>query len=112
RADGTIEELAATGPPLGLFSVAPYSAEKTALAPGDLLVLYTDGFIEAENPDGEQYGEERLKAVCLRHAKDGEVLATALDRDLEEFVRGVPCADDRTLVTARRLASPDPRSPS
>jgi hypothetical protein len=44
-----------------------------------------------------------LQAVCVQHAQDGEALATALDRDLEEFVQGVPCADDRTLVTARRL---------
>ncbi len=104
RSDGTVEELAATGPPLGLFSAAPYSAEETVLAPGDLLVLYTDGFVEAENPESEQYGDERLQAICLRHAGDGEALATALDRDLEEFVRGLPFADDRTLVTALRLA--------
>ncbi|HYU35377.1 MAG TPA: SpoIIE family protein phosphatase [Thermoanaerobaculia bacterium] len=105
RADGTAEELAATGPPLGLFSVTPYSAAEKVLAPGDLLVLYTDGFVEAMDPEGEEYGLERLQAVCVRHAEDGEALAAALDQDLEEFVRGVPCADDRTLVTARRLGN-------
>lgn len=102
RGDDTVERLAATGPPLGLLSVAPYRAAETVLGPGDLLVLYTDGFVEAENPDGEEYGLDRLQAVCLRHL-EGEGLAAALDRDLEEFVRGVPFADDRTLVTARRL---------
>lgn len=102
RASGTVEQLAATGPPLGLFPAAPYGAGEAALGPGDLLVLYTDGFVEAENADGEEYGLERLEAVCLRHA-DGPALAAALDQDLEAFVRGVPFADDRTLVTARRL---------
>jgi sigma-B regulation protein RsbU (phosphoserine phosphatase) len=103
RGNGTAERLAATGPPLGLFSVAPYRAAETVLAPGDLLVLYTDGFVEAENPAGEEYGLERLQAICLRHP-EGEELAAALDQDLERFVRGIPFADDRTLVTARRLS--------
>jgi serine phosphatase RsbU (regulator of sigma subunit)/pSer/pThr/pTyr-binding forkhead associated (FHA) protein len=102
RGDGTVERLGATGPPLGLLSVATYSAAETVLAPGDLLVLYTDGFVEAEDPAGEEYGLDRLQAVCLRHT-DGKELAAALDQDLETFVRGVPFADDRTLVTARRL---------
>lgn len=103
RTDGSVERLGATGPPLGLLPSAPFGYRQTTLAPGDLLVLYTDGFVEAENPDGEEYGLDRLQSVCLGSARDGEELATALDRDLEGFVRGVPFADDRTLVTARRL---------
>ena len=102
REDGTVEHLAATGPPLGLLSVARYSAAEAVLAPGDLLVLYTDGFVEAENPEAEEYGLERLQAVCLRQTDD-ERLTEALDQDLETFVRGVPFADDRTLVLARCL---------
>lgn len=105
RANGMVERLPATGPPLGLLSVATYSGAETVLGPGDLLVLYTDGFVEAENPEGEEYGLERLQAVCLRHT-EGKALAAALDQDLEAFVRGVPYADDRTLVTARRLPEP------
>jgi serine phosphatase RsbU (regulator of sigma subunit)/pSer/pThr/pTyr-binding forkhead associated (FHA) protein len=107
RRNDTVERLTATGPPLGLFSVAPYRTAETVLAPGDVLVLYTDGFVEAENPAGEEYGLERLQALCLRHSADGEALAAALDQDLETFVQGAPFADDRTLVTARRLPSQD-----
>lgn len=103
RAGGTVERLGATGPPLGLLPIAAYRAAATTLAPGDLLVLYTDGFVEAESPDGEEYGLERVEAVCLRHRQeDGKTLAIALDQDLETFARGVPYADDRTLVVAWR----------
>ncbi len=102
RAGGTVERLASTGPPLGLLPAAPYRAAETALERGDLLVLYTDGFVEAENPSGEEYGLDRLQAICRQHA-DGADLAAALDQDLEAFAQGVPYADDRTLVTARRL---------
>ena len=103
RADLTVAELGPTGVPLGLLAAAPYSAGTIDLAPGDLLVLYTDGIVEAADPDGEEYGLERLKRLCARHrAGTSAALAAALDRDLLEFVRGTPFADDRTVVLAKR----------
>jgi phosphoserine phosphatase RsbU/P len=104
RASGLAEELGSTGVPLGLLPQAPYRAGETTLAPGEILVLYTDGLVEAENPDGNEYGLDRLKEACWRGK--GETcgnLALVLSRDLEGFARGVPFADDRTLVLARRL---------
>ncbi|HSK81641.1 MAG TPA: SpoIIE family protein phosphatase [Thermoanaerobaculia bacterium] len=104
RAEGTVEELAATGVPLGLLPVAPYTAGEVTLTPGDTLVLYTDGLAEAMDPEGEEYGLERMTAVCLRHRGEPcKQLAAALEEDLAGFVRGVPYADDRTIVMARRL---------
>jgi serine phosphatase RsbU (regulator of sigma subunit) len=103
RADLTITTLGSTGTPLGLLPAAPYHAGEIALGPGDLLVLYTDGIVEANDPDGEEYGLERLQALCLRHWNAPcAALAAALDRDLLEFARGTPFADDRTVVLARR----------
>ena len=104
RAAGTAEELGPTGVPLGLLPQAPYSAGETVLGPGDVLVLYTDGLVEAADPASDEYGLERLREVCLRSR--GETcasLAGILEHDLEEFACGVPFADDRTLVLARRL---------
>ena len=104
RASGLAEELGSTGVPLGLLPQAPYHAGETTLAPGEILVLYTDGLVEAEDPEGNEYGLNRLKEACLRNK--GETcggLAHVLARDLEDFARGVPFADDRTLVLARRL---------
>jgi serine phosphatase RsbU (regulator of sigma subunit) len=104
RASGAAEELGSTGVPLGLLPQAPYRAGETTLAPGETLVLYTDGLVEAEDPEGNEYGLDRLKGACLR--SQGETcggLAHVLARDLEDFARGVPFADDRTLVLARRL---------
>ncbi|HEX4966170.1 MAG TPA: SpoIIE family protein phosphatase [Thermoanaerobaculia bacterium] len=105
RAGGEAEELGTTGVPLGLLADAPYSAAETALAPQDLLILYTDGIAEAANPGDEEYGLERIKQVCARHRGEPTAsLAAALERDLEAFAGGVPFADDRTIVLARRLA--------
>lgn len=103
RADGTIEEIATTGVPLGLLPQAPYGAGETVLEPGDTLVLYTDGLVEANNPEDEEYGLDRLKAICAANRNAAcAALALILEGDLEEFARGVPFADDRTIVLARR----------
>jgi len=104
RAAGTAEELGSTGVPIGLLPQATYSAAETILGPGDVLVLYTDGLVEAADPETNEYGLERLQEVCLNaRGETCEGLARILGRDLEEFARGVPFADDRTLVLARRL---------
>src|SRR6185295_7121979 len=67
RANGDVEELGPTGIPLGLLPNAPYRAAEATLAPGDLLVLYTDGIAEAANADDEEYGLERIRQVCALH---------------------------------------------
>ncbi len=107
QSDGTIERLGSTGVPLGMLAEAQYTARELALAPGDLVVIYTDGIVEAVDGSDEEYGLERLEAIC-REQRDLPLaqLATAIDRSLESFVRGVPYADDRTLVLLRREASP------
>ncbi|KAB2969096.1 MAG: SpoIIE family protein phosphatase [Thermoanaerobaculia bacterium] len=106
RAPGRIERLEATGPPLGLLERASYGVGEVALDPGDLLVVYTDGITEAIDPEEEEFGLARLEAVIGRHAQDPLAeLRLALERALDGFVRGVPFADDRTLLVLRREAS-------
>ncbi len=103
RAEGTAEELGSTGVPLGLLPQATYRAGETTLGPGDILVLYTDGLVEAADPEANEYGLDRLREVCLcGRAEACTALAGILTRDMEEFARGVPFADDRTLVLVRR----------
>ncbi|MBP1635420.1 MAG: serine phosphatase, partial [Acidobacteria bacterium] len=60
---GTVTPLPATDVPIGLFCSGDFNVQTVALAPGDALVLYTDGITEATNDDGEPYGEERLASV-------------------------------------------------
>lgn len=103
RAAGGIETLDATGTPLGLLPGVHYTAKETRLGSGDWLVVYTDGITEAEDPDGEEYGAERLVERCREHrGDDPTAFAAALASDLEGFVRQVPFADDRTLVLVKR----------
>jgi serine phosphatase RsbU (regulator of sigma subunit) len=103
RADGGVEELGPTGMPVGLMPEGNYSEVNLTMEPGDVLVLYTDGITEAANPEDDEYGIERLTEVC-RENRDSSLdeLADAIERSHDEFALGVPYADYRTFVLARR----------
>jgi sigma-B regulation protein RsbU (phosphoserine phosphatase) len=106
RVSGESEWLHATGIPLGLFPGRGYGMGRLQLAPGDALILYTDGVTEAKNPQGEEFGPERLSEVCGHHLGDGlEGLTEALDGQIEAFTGGEPPEDDRTFLAVRRLPS-------
>lgn len=103
RRAGGDEWLQSTGTPLGLFPDTAYTMEETVLEPGDMLVIYTDGITEAADAGGEEYGVQRLKTFCRQHRDQSpEAFAHALQDDLDAFVKGVPFADDRTIVILRR----------
>jgi len=103
RAGGRIERLGATGPPIGLLPEAQFAESSADLAPGDLLALYTDGIVEAVDPDDIEFGIDRLEGFLAAHrAEPLPGLAEGLDIALDAFARGVPYADDRTLVLLRR----------
>lgn len=103
RAGGGVEELAASGFPLGMVPRSDYDESVLELAPGDLLFLFTDGIVEAEDPDGAQYGLERLTALVVEHRGDTpQELAAALEADLGAFAAGTPRGDDQTFVILQR----------
>lgn len=103
RVDGTLQELGATGTPLGLLENTDYPPAEVFLAPGDTLVLYTDGFTEAANEEGEEFGIGRLAKIC-QGGFDLPVaeLVEAIESELGYFVGGDADGDDRTLVVVRR----------
>jgi hypothetical protein len=106
RADGPSERLAPTAIALGILEDASFELFSAELEPGDRMLLYTDGITEAANPDEEEFGLPRLIEVCLRYCGEslGE-LARGIEKDLENFVLGIPFVDDRTFVMVRRLIS-------
>jgi len=104
RTAGEVELLASTGMPLGILPTGVYSPGNVTLEKGDTVVLYTDGLTEAENPEEEEYGEERLAALCAAHREESlDDLAATISADQDAYVRGVPYVDDRTVVLVRRV---------
>ncbi len=99
RRDGSIEELTEGGMVLGLFPFAQYASGTARLQPGDHLVLFTDGALEARNTKGEEFGEERLRALLRRHAASpaSEILAR-IEEAITGFSAAAPQHDDSTLM--------------
>jgi len=87
--------------PLGIDGGVVYEEETQPLRPGDQIVFYTDGITEAEDPDGNPFGLDRLDRVLTRCSLDASDLIRAVLDALEEFTAGQPAADDRTLLIAK-----------
>ncbi len=104
RADGRFTKLTTGGPPLGLLAGARYLAGDVVLEPGDLLLLYTDGVVEAEGPGGVEFGVDRLAEVVLaaRELPAASVIEE-VGRATAEFCGSDDYADDYTLLVLRRL---------
>ena len=91
--------LEATGLPLGLFPTIAHRPQAQVLAPGTLLVFYSDGITETRNTRGESYGIERLtSAVTRAREEDVERLMARILADVRDFEGGVPLDDDQTLI--------------
>ena len=88
------------GLPLGISSAEVYHESTRTLVPGDQLVFYTDGVVEACNPTGEMFGLERLDRVLQKCPTNAHDLMRDVLAELERFTEGTPAADDRTLVVA------------
>jgi serine phosphatase RsbU (regulator of sigma subunit) len=102
HASGSVGELYATGMPLGLMPESRYDEREAVLAPGDSLLFYSDGLVEAHNPAREMFGHARLKALVSEHA-GGAALIDALNHELRAFTGiGWEQEDDVTLVTVHR----------
>lgn len=94
-----LEMLSSWGFPLGVRRREPFREFDVRFEPGDRLVLYSDGLIEALNDDGEPFGFERFEGVILSRATKGaDVLKQALLESVKSFTRNRPPEDDQTLV--------------
>ena len=103
--DGDAEELRARGMPLGLMPGMSYEEKEDSLEVGDSALLYTDGLVEAHDPQREMFGFPRLQGLVSKHAEE-ESLEEALLEELYSFVgEGWEQEDDITLVTLRRAGA-------
>jgi sigma-B regulation protein RsbU (phosphoserine phosphatase) len=104
RSDGKIQRLEGGGPVLGILPGICYEEKQCVIAPGDVALLYSDGVTEANNPEGVEFGEDRLVQLLnsTRHQPAEEILAT-ITQAVHDWMAGAPAADDITLVVVRRI---------
>lgn len=76
------------------------------LAPGDMLVLLSDGFYETTDAAGEAFGEDRVEAIVREHHGERAAdLLARLEREVRAYARGAPQEDDMTAVLVKRVAA-------
>jgi sigma-B regulation protein RsbU (phosphoserine phosphatase) len=102
RSNGLIERLDVGGLPLGIQPEAKYESASVTLAPGDWLIIFTDGLVEAENARQEEYGESRLLSVISAETvtTPSEMLQRLM-AELDLFVGATPQHDDVTCLLVK-----------
>lgn len=103
--DGKIRELYATGMPLGMMPGMHYNEQEIVLEPGETILFYSDGLVEAHNTKRDMFGFPRLKALLQAHHKQNEApsLIDFLLTQLKEFTgTELEQEDDVTLLTIQR----------
>lgn len=103
RRDGTVQELYATGMPLGLMPGMRYDEHEAMISPGERLLFYSDGIVEAHNPAHEMFGYPRLQALLASRPEQTAVVADALTALADFTGTGWEQEDDITLVALQRL---------
>jgi serine phosphatase RsbU (regulator of sigma subunit)/pSer/pThr/pTyr-binding forkhead associated (FHA) protein len=105
RASGEVEKLAAGGLVLGIFEAVSYEGGAVVMERGDMLVVYSDGVTETWDPDGEEFGEDKLVALAVAdRAKGADAVQDAILCEIEAFEQGARATDDRTLIVLKHEA--------
>jgi sigma-B regulation protein RsbU (phosphoserine phosphatase) len=102
RSTGLIERLDVGGLPIGIQPEAKYESASVAIAPGDWLIIFTDGLVEAENANQDEYGESRLlNAIAAGAAGTPAEMLNRLMAELDLFVGNTPQHDDITCLLVK-----------
>ena len=105
--NGQVAELRATGMPLGLLPEMRYEEYETTIEPGERLLLYSDGLVEAHSPQREMFGLPRLQTLLRNRTEAGSALIDNLLTEMATFTgQDQEQEDDVTLVTLERAALP------
>ena len=104
RINGDVEDLESGGFPLGIMPNAEFEQGEITIAPGECVVIFSDGVSEAENPEGEEFGIERLTEVVRKNVgRSAAGIRDKIESSLSSFTRTAPANDDITLVIVKRI---------
>ena len=111
-AEERIVDLDGDGLIIGVLEDVAYEEKSISLHPGDVLALYTDGIVEARNPQGEFFGVERLRQLLRKHAAAAPtVLVEYIHQAVRQHIQDTPQQDDITLLILKAQEAPGPAAP-
>jgi sigma-B regulation protein RsbU (phosphoserine phosphatase) len=106
---GKVEEIQATGLPIGLFGHATYDELNVRARKGDAFLFFSDGILDATSSEGEMFGRHRLEAITKANAhRSAEELVDAIFTAVSDHAEGVEAFDDQTIV-ALKVKGPSPK---
>jgi serine phosphatase RsbU (regulator of sigma subunit) len=101
---GGLQHLNVGGPVLGVFDAFQFKVGCAQLDPGDTLVMFSDGVTEAENADGDEFGDSRLEACLIAMAATpAPELLAAIDNEVRTFCGAAAPRDDLTIMVVKRV---------
>lgn len=104
RANGGLERLESGGIPIGIMENAAYASATITLQPGDWVVMFSDGVVEAENARSEEYGEDRLiYNIHMGATQSPALLLQRIMGDVDNFVGTAPQHDDVTCMLLKAV---------
>jgi len=106
---GVKSQLARTGPAVGIEPAVSFKIQQTRLEPGDILLGYTDGVIEATAADGSFFTAERLMAILDAPSASVDELLNRIANSLQEHIGAAEQFDDITMLAVRRIDTGGPR---
>lgn len=103
--NGEVRRLESTGPPLGLLPLAvPYESNAIEVAPGECVVLCSDGVADAQNEADEEFGDDRLARLIVEHRHEPAAqMVSHVVAAIDDFAGTAPQFDDITLMIVKRL---------
>lgn len=100
--DGKVEEVDATGLPIGLFSNATYDEVHLRAHKGDVFLFFSDGILDASSSKGEMFGRPRLEEIAQANAhRSAQDLVSAIFTAVSDHAEGVEAFDDQTIVALK-----------
>ena len=99
---GALERLAPTGPAVGLMPGSSFEARATTLAPGDVLLVLTDGVTDERGPSGAFYGEDPLLAIVAEPSGGARALLSRIEQSVGSHRGSTERSDDLTMLAVRR----------
>ena len=105
--EGKAALLELSGMPLGIISEIEYDETVLTLAPGDVLIFYSDGISEATTPDEQIYGMESLRGLVesFPPGLNAQAMVERILQDVRKFVGDFPQSDDMTIIALRVYAA-------
>ena len=103
---GIKQSLDPTGPAVGMMVDMEFEIQQVQIEPGDILIGYTDGVIEALAPNGDFFTRKRLRSIIEQTPSSASDLVDRIKTNVSTHVKNAPPSDDITMLAVQRLSQP------